>query len=116
MKIIPATLQTTYANLLQAHLNRPAFEFDGAPFTRKLNNKTYWYANHRVTRGAPLKQRYLGPDTEEMRVRIEEMRAQRQSQADFRDYASSLVAQLRAGGIAGPDRKTGPMLRATGVN
>ncbi len=112
MKSIPATLQTTYANLLQAHLNRPAFEFDGAPFTRKLNNKTYWYANHRTTPGAPLKQRYLGPDTEEMRVRIEEMRTQRQSQADFRDYASSLVAQLRAGGIAGPDRKTGPMLRA----
>jgi hypothetical protein len=112
MKAIHATLQTTYANLLQAHLNRPAFEFDGAPFTRKLNNKTYWYANHRTTPGAPLKQRYLGPDTEEMRARIEEMRAQRQSFADFRDYASSLVAQLRAGGIVGPDRKTGPMLRA----
>lgn len=112
MRVIPATLQTTYANLLQAHLNRPAFEFDGAPFTRKLNNKIYWYANHRTTPGGPLKQRYLGPDTEEMRVRIEEMRAQRQTLADFRDHASSLVAQLRAGGIAGPDRQTGPMLRA----
>jgi len=111
MKALPATLQTTYANLLQAHLNRPAFEFDGAPFTRKLNGKTYWYANHRTAPGAPLKQRYLGPDTEEMRTRIEQMRAHRQDQADFRQYTSGLVAQLRAGGISGPDRKTGPMLR-----
>ena len=111
MKALPATLQTTYANLLQAHLNRPSFEFEGAPFTRKISGKTYWYANHRTAPGAALKQRYLGPDTDEMRVRIETMQAQRQSQADFRQHASSLVAQLRAGGISGPDRKTGPMLR-----
>jgi hypothetical protein len=111
MKPISATLQTTYANLLQAHLNRPTFEFEGSPFTRKLGNKTYWYANQRTAPGAPLKQRYLGPDTDEMRERIAEMQAHRQSQADFRNYASSLVALLRAGGIAGPDRRTGPMLR-----
>ena len=111
MKSISATLQTTYANLLQAHMNRPVFEFEGAPFTRKLGNKTYWYANHRTAPGAPLKQRYLGIDSDEMRTRIAEMQAQRRSQADFRTYASGLVALLRAGGIAGPDRKTGPMLR-----
>jgi len=111
MKAISATLQTTYANLLQAHLNRPVFEFEGAPFTRKLGSKTYWYANQRTAPGTPLKQRYLGLDSDEMRARIAEMQAQRQSQADFRAYASSLVAILRAGGIAGPDRKTGPMLR-----
>lgn len=111
MKPISATLQTTYANLLQAHMNRPAFEFEGSPFTRKLGNKTYWYANHRTAPGAPLKQRYLGLDSDEMQTRIKEMQVQRQSQADFRTYASGLVALLRAGGIAGPDRKTGPLLR-----
>lgn len=111
MKVIPATLQTAYANLLQAHLNRPAFEFDGAPFLRKLGNKSYWYANQRAAPGAPARQRYLGPDNENMRARIEQMRTQQQTAADFRTYTSSLVAQLRAGGIPGPDRKTGPMLR-----
>jgi len=112
MRVLAPTLQTSYANLLQAHLNRPAFDFEGAPFTRKLNNKTYWYANQRTAPGGSLKQHYLGPDTAAMTARIEEMRKQRQNNADFREYASSLVAQLRAGGIAGPDRKTGPMLRA----
>jgi len=84
-------------------MNRPSFEFEGAPFKRKLGGKTYWYANHRVAPGAPLKQRYLGPDTEDMGARIAGMHANRQSQADFRQYASGLVAQLRAGGISGPN-------------
>lgn len=112
MNVISVTLQTTYASLLQAHLNRPSFQFEGAPFLRALNKKKYWYANHRVAPGAPLKQRYLGPDSDEMRNRIAEMQALGQSQADFRYHASGLIAQLRAGGIAGPDRKTGPILRA----
>ncbi len=112
MRAIPATLQTTYANLVQAHLNRPAFEFQGAPFTMVRKGKTYWYANQRSEDGTTSRQRYIGPDTDEMRVRIDAMKTQQQSQADFRAHSSSLVAQLRAGGIAGPDRKTGPILRA----
>lgn len=112
MKSIPAPLQTTYANLVQMHLNRPAFDFEGAPFTMVRKGKTYWYANQRPIGRTSPRQRYLGPDTEEMRRRIEEMRSRQQSLTEFRKHASSLVAQLRAGGITGPDRETGPMLRA----
>lgn len=112
MKTIPATLQTTYANLVQMHLNRPAFEFEGAPFTMVRKGKTYWYANQRPANGAAPRQRYLGPDTDEMKQRIEDMRAQQQSAAEFRRHASSLVAQLRAGGIAGLDRDTGRIIRS----
>lgn len=112
MKPLPTALQTIYSNLVEAHLQRPAFDLDGAPFTRKLNNKLYWYANQRVAPGAPLKQKYLGPDTEKMRARIDQMREQRQTLADFHDYTKSLVAQLHAGGIRGPGRKDGPVLRA----
>jgi hypothetical protein len=111
MRSLPATLQTTYANLLQMHLNRPAFDFEGAPFTMIRKGKTYWYANQRPVAGGPPRQRYLGPDTEEMRQRIEQMRSRQQSLADFRKHASALVAQLRAGGIAGPGREAGPVLR-----
>lgn len=111
MRSIPATLQTTYANLVQMHVNRPAFEFEGAPFTMVRKGKTYWYANQRPAAGGSPRQRYLGPDTEEMRQRIERMRANQQSIAEFRRHASSLVAQLRAGGIAGPGREAGPALR-----
>jgi hypothetical protein len=112
MRAIPATLQTTYANLVQMHLNRPAFDFHGAPFKMVRKGKTYWYANQRSPGGSSPRQRYLGPDTEEMRSRIDEMRIRQRNAADFRKHASSLIAQLRAGGIVGPDRETGPVLRA----
>src|SRR5690606_38969423 len=91
--------------------NRPAFDFEGAPFTMVRKGKTYWYANQRPPAGGSPRQRYLGPDTEEMRERVGKMRAEQQSIAEFRTHASSLVAQLRAGGIAGPGREAGPVLR-----
>lgn len=112
MRGIPATLQTTYANLLQAHLNAPPFEFDGAPFTMVRRGKTYWYVNQRGLGADAPRQCYLGPDTEEMRERIEAMRAAADSRTDFREHCSRLVAQLRAGGIPALDRQTGPVLRA----
>lgn len=108
----PATVQTTYANLVQMHLNRPEFAFSGAPFKRETGGNTYWYVNQRVSPGAAPRQRYLGPDTEETRARIEEMRASTRGQADFRDAASRLVAQLRAAGLPTMDRQTGTVLRA----
>ena len=61
MREIPASLQTTYANLLQAHLNQPHFEFDGAPFTMEKRGKLYWYVNQRGVGASPPRQRYLGP-------------------------------------------------------
>ncbi|HVY88345.1 MAG TPA: GSU2403 family nucleotidyltransferase fold protein [Hyphomonadaceae bacterium] len=112
MKPIPATLQTAYANLLQAHLNSPPFEFEGAPYTTVRRGKTYWYVNQRGLGSDAPRQRYLGPDTEEMRARIETMRVSVSDQADFRENCSRMIAQLRAGGIPAMDRRTGPLLRA----
>jgi hypothetical protein len=112
MRSLPAAIQSAYADLLQAHLNLPVFEFDGAPFKLKRGNKTYWYAKQRSLGSAPPRQRYLGPDTEEMAERIGKMQAQVQTQADFRSNCSSIVAQLRAGGVPGLDRQSGATLRA----
>jgi hypothetical protein len=112
MDAIPATLQTTYANLLQAHLNQPAFDFDGSPFMLERAGRKYWYANQRGMGAAAPKQRYLGPDTEEMRERIEQMRQQKKDQAAFRENCARMIAQLRAGGIPGLDRQSGTALRA----
>lgn len=109
---IPASLQTTYANLLQAHLNQPSFDFDGAPFTQEKRGKLYWYVNQRGLGASPPRQRYLGPDTDEMRERIDAMRTQRADREAFRDVCTRMVAQLRAGGIPGMDRQTGTALRA----
>ena len=110
--MIPASLQTTYANLLQAHLEQPHFDFDGAPFTIEKRGKLYWYVNQRSLGASPTRQRYLGPDTDVMRARIEAMRSRKSDRETFRDACTRMVAQLRAGGIPGIDRQTGTALRA----
>jgi hypothetical protein len=112
MQPISASLQTTYANLLQAHLGQPHFDFDGAPFTMEKRGKLYWYVNQRSVGASAPRQRYLGPDTDEMRARIDSMRSHKADRDAFRDACTSMVAQLRAGGIAGIDRQTGTALRA----
>lgn len=112
MRLIPASLQTTYANLLQAHLEQPHFDFDGAPFTIEKRGKRYWYVNQRSVGASPTRQRYLGPDTDEMRARIDSMRSQKADREAFRDACTRMVAQLRAGDIPGIDRQTGTALRA----
>lgn len=112
MQVIPASLQTTYANLLQAHLNQAVFDFDGAPFTMERRGKLYWYVNQRGVGASAPRQRYLGPDTEEMRARIETMRSQKSDREALRESCSRMVAQLRAGGIPGIDRQTGTAIRA----
>lgn len=109
---IPASLQTTYANLLQAHLGQPHIDFDGAPFTMEKRGKLYWYVNQRSVGASAPRQRYLGPDTDEMRARIDSMRSQKADREAFRDSCTSMVAQLRAGGVPGIDRQTGTALRA----
>lgn len=109
---IPASLQTAYANLLQAHLNQPDFDFDGAPFTIEKRGKLYWYVNQRSVGASPTRQRYLGPDTDEMRNRIDAIRSQKADREAFRGSCTRMVAQLRAGGIMGIDRQTGTALRA----
>lgn len=112
MFAIPASLQTTYANLLQAHLGQPHFDFDGVPFTMEKRGKLYWYVNQRGLGASPPRQRYLGPDTDEMRARIEAMRSQKANREAFRESCMRMVSQLRAGGIPGIDRQTGTALRA----
>jgi len=112
MDLIPASLQTNYANLLQAHLGQPHFDFDGAPFTMEKRGKLYWYVNQRSVGASPPRQRYLGPDTDEMRARIDMMRTQKADREAFRQSCTRIVSQLRAGGMPGIDRQTGTALRA----
>lgn len=112
MKPFPATLQTAYANLLDMHVQRPAFDFVGAPFKVTRSGREYWYATERPPGGGSPRQRYIGPDSETTRARIEQMAIAGQNLSRFREAASDLVAMLRAGGAPTLDRRTGSILRA----
>lgn len=110
MKTFPLPIQAAYQNLLEAHRMRAVSEIPGAPFLKKLPQGNYWYARQRVG-NRPI-DRYIGPDSEELRGRIEQAKADHEEQKSFERRCSSLVAQLRSAGLPALDRSTGKVLNA----
>lgn len=80
----------------------------GTPTRVTVKGRVFWYDKYRV--GNEMAQRYLGPDTEELRERIswlQELRAEREAR---RREQTRLVRILRAEGFASTDVKTGSLL------
>jgi len=70
----PLSVHTTYQDLLQAHAVRAISDIPGKPFLRDMGEKgKYWYARQRI--GDKTIQKYIGPDTPEIRERIEAAQA-----------------------------------------
>ena len=107
----PLSVHTTYQDLLQAHAVRAISDIPGKPFLRDMGEKgKYWYARQRI--GDKTLQKYIGPDTSEIRERIEVVKAVGEEARDFDRRCASLVAQLRAAGVPVLDRDTGKVLNA----
>lgn len=106
----PLSVHTAYQDLLESHRQRAVAEIGGAPFLKELPQGKYWYARQRI--GDRLVDRYLGPDSEELRRRIDQAKGEREAGKAFERRASSLVAQLRSAGLPAVDRQTGKILNA----
>lgn len=103
-------VHSAYHDLLEAHRQRAVESVPGTPFTKEISGKTYWYARQRV--GASKVERYLGPDSSDLRARIDQIKEQLEDDRTFERRCSSLVAQLRAAGMPTLDRATGSILNA----
>ena len=107
----PLSVHTTYQDLLQAHLVQAVADIPGQPFLRDMGEKgKYWYARQRI--GDRTLQKYIGPDTPEVRQRIDKAKAVRDERQAFERRCASLVAQLRAAGVPTLDRNSGKVLNA----
>lgn len=107
----PLSVHTTYHDLLQAHSVRAISDIPGKPFLRDMGKKgQYWYARQRI--GDRTLQKYVGPDTEAVRARIEAAAAVNEEARAFDRRCASMVAQLRAAGVPTLDRDTGKVLNA----
>lgn len=111
MKPIPLTVQTLYQDLLQAHLDRPPEEMAGSPHLRTIGGKAFWYVSVRGPGGAH-RQRFIGPDDEKTRTRIERWKSVRDDARAFRASASQKAGALRAARLPALDMTTGKVLRA----
>lgn len=107
----PLSVHTTYQDLLQAHAVQAVSDIPGKPFLRDMGEKgKYWYAIQRIADKTV--QKYIGPDTPEIRERIEEAKTAGEERQAFDRRCASLVAQLRAAGVPALDRDTGKVLNA----
>lgn len=107
----PLSVHTAYQDLLSAHAVRTILDIPGAPFLRDMGaGAGYWYARQRI--GDQIVQRYVGPDTPEVRERIAQARTAGEERRTFDARCASLVAQLRAAGLPTLDRETGKVLNA----
>ena len=110
MESFPLSVQTTYQDLLEAHRLRAVADLGGTPILKRTKNRQYWYTQQRI--GGRVIDRYLGPDTPELRTHIEKAATLAEEKKGFDRRCASMVAQLRAAGVPTLDRETGKLLNA----
>ncbi len=106
----PLSVHTIYQDLLEMHRLRAIAAVRGTPFLKELPHGKYWYARQRI--GDRLVDRYIGPDSPELRERLQSAGQLPQAQREFERRAAVFVAQLRSAGVPTVDRTTGKVLNA----
>ena len=100
---LPEAIRTLYAELLEQSIHAEAAAVTagdvGGTFVRKeVGAATYWYLQR--SEGGEKRQRYLGPDSEELRAWIERVRNARALAVPDEQRRRELCAMLVAGGAA----------------
>lgn len=104
------TAQAAYHDLVSLLLDEAASDIRGAPTMRERNGKSYWYDRYRV--GTAMKERYLGEDSPELRVRIERHESLKTEQRARRRERARLVRLLRSERFLGFDGAIGSFVSA----
>jgi hypothetical protein len=107
---LPLSAHTIYQDLLEMHRLRAISEIGGTPFLKELPHGKYWYTRQRI--GNRPVDRYVGPDSEALRERLQSAAQHHEARKDFERRAAVFVAQLRSAGVPTVDRTTGKVLNA----
>lgn len=108
---LPVPIQTLYAELVERAWSGDFAELmvaGGSAYTREVNGRLYWYWRPPTVDGRRSSPRYLGPDSDEIRSRVE----QRRDLVTIRRERAALVRALRSAGMPSPDRQSGAVLAA----
>ena len=108
---LPVPIQTLYAELVDRAWTGNIAELmaaGGSAYTREVNGRLYWYWQPSSKDGEREGTRYLGPDGEDLRRRIEEQR----DLTAIKRERTNLVRALRAARMPAPDGLTGNILAA----
>lgn len=116
MQRLPLGVQNAYSDLLDRLLDDTVVEIGGTPVQRTIRGRKYWYARSYV--GNEEAEKYLGPDTPELRERMERLQKERAGLREREEGRRPLVQMLRVRGAPRVDAATGKVLQAlarTGV-
>lgn len=107
---LPLTAQAASADLIARLQEDAVLELGGTPVLRGRGGRKYWYSVQRLADHTV--ERYLGPDTEEIRARAERARKVNEDMRHRERQRGRLARMCREGGLARVDAQTGKVLFA----
>jgi hypothetical protein len=113
LRRFPVTVQSTYADLVSRLEADSVREAGGTPVRRQRRGRYFWYSVQRV--GDRTLERYLGPDTPDVRALVVEARRVREDASARERARRPLVRMCREAGLPTPDVQTGKMLRTLAI-
>jgi len=108
---LPIAIQTLYADLVERAWSGDLAELaagGGSAYTREASERKYWYWQPSTRGGVRPSARYIGPDTQQVRSRIERLSDTADNLKERRD----MVRSLRAARLPVPDSLTGDVVEA----
>lgn len=110
MRSYGTNILASYSELLRRLQDDEIDYIGGNPVKRTIKGRDYWYAITHV--GRKQVERYLGSDSEEMRLRVARLKQQNKGLREREKERGKLVRMLREVGLPGPDLLTGKTLSA----
>ncbi len=107
---LPLTAQTAYSDLLARLQEDAVLELGGTPVLRERGGRQYWYSVQRFADRTV--ERYLGPDTREIRDRVERAQKVNEDLRQREKQRGRLARMCREGGLPRVDAQTGKVLLA----
>jgi hypothetical protein len=110
MANLSAIARSAYSDLIRLAQDDLVANIQGSIQKKTVGGKVYWYAMERV--GTQTKWWYIGPDTPDIRARVDRLTVLKAEVADRRAERARLTRLLRAEGMTPMDRDTGSLLLA----
>lgn len=110
MANLSSIARSAYGDLVRLLKDDMIANVRGTLVTKERGGKVYWYAAEKI--GASVKFWYLGPDSAEMRDRVDGMNELRALADERKRERARLARLLRAEGLTPVDRATGGLLLA----
>lgn len=110
MANLSSVARSAYRDLLRLLQDDAVSGLRGVARSKIVRGKTYWYLTEKI--GTQMKWRYIGPDSAEVRARVEQLGQLRDQAQERQQERRRLVRLLRAEGLTPMDRATGSLMLA----